>query len=416
MAKLTKRDVMAVPVPEKGKDNFAWCEEVRGFGVRVKPSGNRTFVIVYKTKRLQFRRMKIGNYPTLTVEEARELAKKALARAAGGEDLAQEKRKARDFVTVAEMCDIYLRDCKLGLALHKGRPHKASTIRRDEGRINRHLKRHLGSMALEDVKKADVARMHDDIFIGKRKGIVTTAKGRRVNITGGPGVARKSVFLLSAVFSYAIKKGLVETNPCSRVEVTPDGQRDRWLTPAEYARLGAALKKCTSLGVSQKFGDYFWSVALTGYRRNEILTLVPEAVDVSGGGLRVLAKNQPEGVRVLRACGEIPLQFLKSLSEGCASWVFPSPRTDAPLWGLDEQLKVITQEANLPGVTLHTLRHSFATVAGELEYSELTIGGLLGHGRSSVTGKYVHKVERALVEAANHVSSVVAERMGFSSE
>jgi len=79
--------------------------------------------------------------------------------------------------------------------------------------------------------------------------------------------------------------------------------------------------------------------------------------------------------------------------------------TDAKLF------RRICKAAELESVSLHALRHSFASVALELEYSELTIAGLLGHRSHSVTSRYAHHVDRALVAAADRISAVIKTRM-----
>ncbi|MFT6583105.1 MAG: integrase [Alphaproteobacteria bacterium] len=91
-------------------------------------------------------------------------------------------------------------------------------------------------------------------------------------------------------------------------------------------------------------------------------------------------------------------------------FVFPASRGDGHLIGM-KPFNEAVKRAGLEGVSLHTLRHGFASVALELEYSEMTIAGLLGHRLSSVTSRYSHHVDRALVAAADSVSAVIAARM-----
>jgi site-specific recombinase XerD len=75
----------------------------------------------------------------------------------------------------------------------------------------------------------------------------------------------------------------------------------------------------------------------------------------------------------------------------------------------------IARRANLPpDVTPHTLRHSFASEAGDLGFSELTIGVLLGHAKSSVTSKYVHGADIVLLAAADAVAKRINEQLGFA--
>lgn len=69
------------------------------------------------------------------------------------------------------------------------------------------------------------------------------------------------------------------------------------------------------------------------------------------------------------------------------------------------------ERAGLDGVTLHTLRHSFASVAGDLGYSEATIGALLGHASGTVTGRYTHILDAVLIAAADKVAQEIRRQM-----
>lgn len=92
-------------------------------------------------------------------------------------------------------------------------------------------------------------------------------------------------------------------------------------------------------------------------------------------------------------------------------WVFPASRGDGHINGVPKVWNKIKEMAGLKEVTLHTARHGFASVAAEMGYSEITIAGLLGHRSSSATGRYIHLVDPALIDAVNRVSEVIAERM-----
>src|SRR6185437_13544631 len=91
-------------------------------------------------------------------------------------------------------------------------------------------------------------------------------------------------------------------------------------------------------------------------------------------------------------------------------WVFPAERGDGHYVGIPKVLARVTARAKLKGVTPHSLRHTFASIAGDLGFSELTIAGLLGHAAGSVTSGYVH-LDTALVAAADRVSAVIAEAL-----
>jgi site-specific recombinase XerD len=90
-----------------------------------------------------------------------------------------------------------------------------------------------------------------------------------------------------------------------------------------------------------------------------------------------------------------------------SSFVFPADRGDGHFVGVVRILDRICQKAKLEDLTPHVLRHTFASVAGDLGFSELTIAGLLGHSARGVTQRYVH-LDSALVVAADQVSMEIA--------
>jgi integrase len=87
-------------------------------------------------------------------------------------------------------------------------------------------------------------------------------------------------------------------------------------------------------------------------------------------------------------------------------FVFPGDWEDGRLIGMVRVLDRVCAAAGLTEVTPHVLRHTFASVAGNLNFSELTIKGLLGHSSRGVTQGYVH-LDVALVVAAERVSAEI---------
>jgi integrase len=91
--------------------------------------------------------------------------------------------------------------------------------------------------------------------------------------------------------------------------------------------------------------------------------------------------------------------------------VLPGERRDLPYGGLKGVWRNLMKRAGLSGVTLHALRHSFASVAGDLGYAEATIGALLGHASGTVTGRYTHILDTVLIAAADRVATTVWDYM-----
>ena len=131
MPKLTKRFIDAL-AHDGDRETFAWDSELRGFGLRVKTTGVKTYLVQYRNADGQTRRLVLGKHGVLTPEQARKLAVQKLAAAANGEDPSAERHAVRAGMTVGEVCDWYLEEARSGRLLGRSRhPIKESTLRSD---------------------------------------------------------------------------------------------------------------------------------------------------------------------------------------------------------------------------------------------------------------------------------------------
>jgi integrase len=405
---LTERSVRAIQPKPEG-DKWVWDENPRGFGVRVKPSGVKSFLIQYRNTRGRTRRYTIGQFGRMSVEVARKEAKAKLGEIERGGDPSAERKAVRHARTIIELCDRYLADAEAGKVMHRGKPKKPSTLAIDKGRIERHIKPLLGQRAVEDLTRNDVETFMHAVMDGKTAADVKTKPRGRARVTGGPGTAKKAVGLLSAMFSYAIRKKWAESNPCQGVEKPADNKRQRYLTPDEFGRLGAALRSAREIETNTTALDAIEVLALTGCRKGEILNLKVGEINPDGQCLNLA--DTKTGAQ-LRPCGQAAMARLSSASAKTdRDWVFPAARGDGALVNIAKPLAKLCKSAELEGVTAHVFRHSFATVAHELEYSELTIAGLLGHSAGSITARYAHHSDRSLAWAADEVSATIRSRL-----
>jgi integrase len=409
MAGLTKRQIDTAR-RAVSREIRLWDDDPRGFGVRIKPTGVATFFVQY-TSPVSGRKTRhtLGQYGRLTLEEARKEARKALGSVATGEDPAlnrrltqvQAKLTAR---TVAELCDQYLEDADAGRITYRGRAKKASTLKIDKGRVGRHIKPLLGAKFVADVTPVDVERFFHSVREGKTAATVKTGARGLARVTGGAATAARAVGLLGSLFSYAARIGLRTDNPVAGFEQPPARRRDRALSPEEYRSLGAALHDLAAEGANPVGIAAIRTLALTGARRNEIFTIRRERVDYHR---QVLRLADTKAGQQLRPIGQAALKALAAspVREG-NSYVFPAARGDGPMVGV-KLFRSAVIRAKLKDVNIHTLRHSFASVALALGYSELTIAGLLGHRLHSVTSRYAHHVDRNLVSAADAVAEQI---------
>ena len=154
-------------------------------------------------------------------------------------------RRKRKAATVAELCDLYLADAEAGrLLTRRQTSKKASTLATDRGRIDRHIKPLLGRLSVAAVTREDVDGFMHAVAEGKTAGKTKTAKKRGLaHVRGGRGTASRTVGLLGAIFSYAVRHRMRADNPVRGVMRFADGKRERRLSDAEYNALGAALRK-----------------------------------------------------------------------------------------------------------------------------------------------------------------------------
>jgi integrase len=188
-----------------------------------------------------------------------------------------------------------------------------------------------------------------------------------------------------------------------------DNRRLRRLTPEEYRRLGSALVNATANGEVAQVINGGWLLALSGCRLGEIVNLKWSEVDATGGCLRL--SDSKEGATV-RPAGRVLLDYITTIerSENCSAVLSPA-RSGKVFGALAKGWKRIAKRAGLEGVTPHTLRHSFASVAGDLGYTEPTIAALLGHAAGSVTSRYVHYLDSVLIAAVDRVAAEIVRMM-----
>ena len=384
---------------------------MQGFHARRQRSAVVSYMLMYRTAEKRQRRQLIGRHGSpWTPENARTEALRLLGEVASGKDPAAEKASKRRAETVAQLCDLYLADAEAGRLLTRRRkPKKPSTLETDRGRIERHIKPLLGALKVAAVTREDIDGFLHDVAAGKTRVRGKSGKPRGLlNVRGGPGAATRTTGLLGAIFSYAVKKGMRTDNPVRGVTRFADGQRERRLSQEEYARLGAGLARAEAERVWPAAIAAARFLALTGWRRGEILGLTWDAVDLDR---RTATLDDTKTGRSLRPLSAAACDVLRAQPR-VGALVFPPTRGGATMSGFPGFWeRIVARGELLDDVTPHTLRHSFASIAVDLGYSELTIASLLGHRKASVTSKYAHHADDVLLAAADRVAAQIETLM-----
>ncbi|MDP3401446.1 MAG: site-specific integrase [Brevundimonas sp.] len=382
---------------------WIWDTAVAGFGARRHEGGSIRYVLRYRTRTGRRRLLTIGQHDApWTPDTARDAALRFLVEVvAGGDPMA--RREIDVPVTISDLLDRYLADADAGRLLTRRRTAKAaSTTATDRSRIDAHIRPILGGLTVAAVTRLDVERMMHDVIEGRTAKRTKLAKAHALSIVrGGRGAASRTVGLLGAVMTYAVRHGLRADNPVHGVVRPADGRRDRRLRVDEYAAIGAGLVAAEDDGVHGPGIEAIRFILLTGWRRGEVLGLRWSEVDLDRRTAQLTTTKTGASMRPLAmaAC-----RIIRAMPRG--EFVFAAPTGDVPMGGFPRiWSRVMHRVAGLPrDVTPHVLRHSYASLAADLGMADATIGVLLGHAGHTVTRRYIHCADAALLAAADAVA------------
>ena len=381
---LTNRAVAALKVE---RDTVYWDRDLPGFGVRVYPGGGKVYIAQAREPDRTTRRVTVGRHDVLNTDQARQRGALIIARIRAGEDPVPLPLAARfnGGPTVADLAERYLEE-------HAAVRLKPETRRRIRVMLDNHILPALGRLPLEAVEPSHVSEFHQEL-------------------SDRPVTANKCVKVLSHMYRLGAGWGLVPEgfNPCRSVEKYPERSRERFLTDAEFTRVGHVLDEAVKSGaVPLTAVTAIRLLMLTGCRKSEVLTLRWPDVDFEAGELHLAeAKTGPRAVQLPPTAVEL----LKALPRRNDSpWVFPGNDRDGRYsgGGLDHAWRTVRAAADLADVRLHDLRHSFASRALALGETLPVIGKLLGHSDIETTARYAHLAHDKIHETAERIAASIA--------
>jgi len=375
--KLTKRSVDAL-TPE-AKEYGIRDSELKGFGVRVMPSGRKTYQVQYRSDD-RTRKFKIGVHGTITVDEARKEAKRLLSDVTFGANPSEEKRMFRDAPLVSDVCERFIEE-------HVKVHLKPSTQRTYKISVKKEIEPKLGMYKVEALTRADVTKfMH---------GLRET-----------PIQANRTFAALSKMMNLCEQWGLRPdgSNPCRHVKKYKENKRERYLSSEEMERLGNVLSECERDGIETPYVvTFFKLLLLTGARLGEIQSLKWDYVkegclmlpDSKTGAKKVYFGPEVQGL--LGGLTRVPNN----------PYVIVGPVKGEYMNDMQKPWRRIRKRAGLEDVRIHDLRHTFASFMVTAGHSLPMIGKLLGHSQPQTTARYAHLADATMHEVADSMSSAI---------
>ncbi len=390
-----------MPLPDR--TYCVWCGALKGFRVRVRPSGRKTFELYYRSGRRQ-RLLTIGDFGAFTVEQARKKAEEARYHVSLGRDPQYEKTSLRQAHTVNELIALYLVEGRID------KPEKReSSWNTDETYLRCHVAPLLGNWVVRNLKTADIARWQADVVAGKTAKVTKLGFRRRSNVRGGRGAAARATRTFGTMMNWAVRRELITDNPVSRVFKFRDGQRERFLTDAEAVGLFDTLAQMEAAGeIRPQHADLFRLLALTGARLSEIRELAWDEIDFDNR-LILLEPNRHKTGRTGRKVLNLNAPALQVLERRAnpTAWVFPkSEPYRGPIETPRRFWNRLVERAGCPGFRIHDLRHTFASLLIKDGHSLSFVQKALGHSRPEVTARYAHLRDEVTRAAFDHVGQI----------
>jgi integrase len=383
MAKLTKRVVDQASANSKATG--LWDDELKGFGLRVWPSGRKVYIVKCRIKGRQ-RFITIGPHGPVTAEQARVRAFEILSEAKGGRDPAKELDQARKAPTMKGLGERFLKE-------HVAVRCKPSTQAEYKRSVELFITPKIGTRKVTDIERQDITELHH-------------------GLSHIPYQANRTLGVLSKMFGLAEAWGIRPdgSNPCLHVKKYVEQKRARFLSPEEFAALGKALREVEQDGSeTQAAVNAVRLLMLTGCRLGEIMTLKWDYVDLKARELRL--PDSKTGAKIVHF-GKTAADVLKGIEKlEDNPYVITGKKEGSRLTDLQHPWRRIRAKAKLDDVRIHDLRHSYASGALALGEGLPMIGKLLGHTQVQTTARYAHLANDPVKTAAGRVSDTIGAAM-----
>ena len=382
--KLTKTLLTGLVAPAAGKRQVIYDTETPKLAMRMTHTGVRAFYVV---KRLGGAMVwiKLGTFPDMTCEQARNEAGKVLGEFANGENPAAVKRAVKAELTFGEAFDDYL----------------ARKRKRDGSPITEKTKR--------DYK--DLLRLYLDAIGGKKLSSIerTEIKAIHARTTKKSAAqADRVVTLVSAVFNFMLaQEKFAGQNPATRIQKNPAPSRDRFLQADELTPFFKALSESTN----EIMRDFFLLALLTGARRANVSAMRWADIDLAAGVWRI-AKTKNGTPQTVTLSPEA-VTVLESRKEGGGEFVFPGEGATKHIVEPKKAWATLLKAAGIENLRIHDLRRTLGSWQARTGASLPIIGKSLNHKTHQATAIYARLDLDPVRQSVNTATAAMMEAAGL---
>lgn len=367
-------------------DAWYWDNEVPGFGLRVQPSGRKTFVVRYRNQLGTQRKMTVGRACDLTPEQARALARKAFAAVAEGKDPAAERQEAKEAPNTQDLRDRYQREHAIPFK-------KPRSAEEDDGIWRRYILPKHAAKKVAEWTKADVLKLQGEL-------------------ADKPAAANSVIALLGKAFNLSEDWGWrpQNSNPCRRVKKYKLKKKAMFLSLEQVGAVDHALDELVaeaSIGRPMAALTRLWLI--TGCRNSEIRTA--ERAWVNFDLKALMLPDSKVGTREI-PLPDVALDIIRGLDEAYGAdrkWLIPGRIAGQCLKSPWAMWKRIAKRAGVPlQATPHTLRHTVGSLGHRAAgLSQKQVQMQLGHKQMSTTEIYIHGAQSEQAKAAEKIAEVI---------
>lgn len=414
--KITKSLVDSVRAT--GKDQFFWDTEIKGFGVRVTPSGIISYVFKYrlgKGREAPTFRETIGKKGALSPTEARDTAKEWAAKAVRGVSPVDKMLAVRS-ASLAEFCrhpklkdyDPKFEHQEAGqyFSKHAGIHKKASSIKSDLSLLRSVILPALGRKRVTDIERKDILDLH----------AAWHEKPYRAN---------RALSLLSKMFNIAEEMQVrpQNSNPCKGIRKYREHRRDNAPTVDDLLYIGSAMSEMLRTKQEDESAvALIQALILSGSRSGEMKDCRKEWVDLKNRRIKLPdSKTGEKTIHMAPALTQIMQEEMERFPE--SEFVFTNPETGVNYYTIQKLWKRVKKLAGelsakdkvnlVDNVRIHDLRHAYATIAGEaVGGNPLIVQKLLHHKNIQTTMGYLHKPTKDVQEGIDTVGNVISLALG----